>query len=701
MKKINIILLLTFAGFVLTFLGCSNVAEQKQNEVCTIGGTLSVGDALPSDLLLAANRGNARSATSSFDITSEIIIRAYHCTEEEINGEITLTREEDYITGTANPENLKWSVDLNKTGQWQIEGLVFHPYDSDENTEAYILKGTMDFSLSKMNFNQSINELELLLLPKAGDEISGGINLEITSSVDEVVKVVYETKITGHENGYLRFEEGICKLNFENVKAGNYEVTLSFVDSAEKILYSCMESIPVFSGFVTDKWYGNSSYLQKDSDGNYSFVLTDDVIETYAKNVNPLPDNTYPIILYDKFSAEKTEFTDQKYGFNVFTTEPSEGAKLGDGITLAKDRKVFDFAIDDVTQAIYTVEANASGNGVKVVSYPSYGGYEFGKSLGNVVDTSYEAYQYARIVSLCANNGVVYAFVVNPFKKSYSGNDSITFEIKKYENGIWERLSVYDVEYSPISDFDFYLDTDAYDYIPTSFPKIAVSNGYLYLAYCSKKVVDSQYNTIKDNTFECYKFKINDLELDQVARFERTVKDDGDNTTVDLGIKPYQNAIDVEDIYVIPDTNNTDKENIYILVSEKYGSGSNGLATSGGLITIVSTQSEDTHTLEVVNRGTEESPVYVFGCHRFGSGSIAKYPSDPTSYFYGATKFVAKKPDELIIADEGCYSSGTNTNRLVKINLSTFAISGTTEVNFGFDSGGGSSGGCGYINYYN
>lgn len=698
MKKINIILLLTFAGFVLTFLSCSNVAEQKQNEVCTIGGTLSVGDALPSDLLLTANRGNARSATSSFDITSEIIIRAYHCTEEEINGEITLTREEDYITGTANPETLKWSVDLNKTGQWQIEGLVFHPYDSDENAEAYILKGTMDFSLSKMYFNQLIDELQLLLLPKVGDEISGGINLEITSSVDEIVKVVYETEITGHENGYLQFEEGTCNLSFENVKAGNYEVTLSFVDSDEKVLYSCVESIPVFSGFVTDKWYGNSSYLQKDSDGNYLFVLTDDVIETYSKNAKPLPENTYPIILYDKFSAEKAEFEGQKYGFNIFTTMPSEGARLGDGITLAKDRKVFDFAIDDITQAIYTVEADVYGNGVKVVSYPSYGGYEFGKSLGNVVDTSLNEYQYARIVSLCANNGGLYAFVVNPVKKQYSASDDITFVIKKYENGIWENLSVCDEEYTTILDFDFYLYREAMEAITTSFPKIAVSNGYLYLTYCSNNILDEQYNTVKDYTFECYKFKIEESALKQVAVFERIVKDDGDADTLDLGIKPNRNAIDIEDIFVIPDTN---KENIYILVSEKYGSGS-GLATSGGLITLVSTQSENTHTLEVVNRGTEESPVYVFGCHRFGSGSIASYPSNPDSYFYGATKFVAKKPDELIIADEGCYDSGTNTNRLVKINLSTFAISGTTEVNFGFDCGGGDAGGgCKYFNYYN
>ena len=72
MKKLNIILLLTFTGFVLTFLGCSNVSEQKTNDVCTIGGTISIGDALPSELLLSNNSGNARSATSTFEITSEI-----------------------------------------------------------------------------------------------------------------------------------------------------------------------------------------------------------------------------------------------------------------------------------------------------------------------------------------------------------------------------------------------------------------------------------------------------------------------------------------------------------------------------------------------------------------------------------------------------------------------------------------------------
>ena len=210
MKKINIILLLAFAGFVLTFLGCSNVTEQKQNEVCTIGGTISIGDALPSELLSSDTSGNARSATSTFDITSEITIYAYHCVEEDNNGEITYTREGDYIKGTANLETLKWSVDLNQTGHWQIEGVVYQQYDSE--SYGYILRGTTDFSLSKMVFNTSIDELNLPLMPNSVDEIPGSINLEITSSVEDVVKVIYETSITGHESGYLEFEEGKCNL---------------------------------------------------------------------------------------------------------------------------------------------------------------------------------------------------------------------------------------------------------------------------------------------------------------------------------------------------------------------------------------------------------------------------------------------------------------------------------------------------------
>ena len=79
----------------------------------------------------------------------------------------------------------------------------------------------------------------------------------------------------------------------------------------------------------------------------------------------------------------------------------------------------------------------------------------------------------------------------------------------------------------------------------------------------------------------------------------------------------------------------------------------------------------------------------ILGWYKDNSGMSAPPPLDKAGeYFYGACKFIAKKPDELIIADDGAYFDDENhklhfKERVVTVNLLTESLS-ATDVNVTF-----------------
>jgi len=77
--------------------------------------------------------------------------------------------------------------------------------------------------------------------------------------------------------------------------------------------------------------------------------------------------------------------------------------------------------------------------------------------------------------------------------------------------------------------------------------------------------------------------------------------------------------------------------------------------------------------------------------------------TDDSQYFYGPAKFIAIKPKKLVIADDGVafYTDSLgaynykNANRIVEVDLESFAISGTMDESVEFDFNG--CNGSGYI----
>ena len=659
-----------FIGFAASILflllaGCSDLSDSSSEtsapadyakSVFTVGGKISVGAAVPAEIAASLNEENAqsRSATSSFATDLDYLVRAYRQKETTDATGATVYEDEstESISGRVNKADKSWSVDLNQEGFWKIEislwqsGVPIMLGKTDETEPVYVDSAKF--------FNQKI-ERDITLTPNYVNLVDGSISLEIYNESSDVTKVEYSWIVPGGvtlpeslTDGTSSFASGKASLNFDSVKWGLYEIALLFKNASGKTLYSCREKIPVFSGFATDTWYGSSPYLKSSGDSEDSpstrFVITDDLLASYSKT-GVLGTGEYPIILYDRDTKlKKTEFENPKPGFNVFT-DVSEGNAIGDGLALARGRRVSDFTIDSATQEIYTLEKNAKDSERIIAKYPSYAGYEKGKQRA-FADSFY-------IYKICAYNGTLFIY----------GPDNDAF-YKIVDGEVPAQLPVKDSTDNAIN-FD---ETPVFD----------IYGDYLYTATYTQ--VDSVYRlTVR-------KLKINESDITEEASAYKTETElgvyNGDGYQLH-----YQYALEINGIQV-------DAEgNVYVIVCE-HGKDSypDKYYSRGGIIKL--TDSDGTLSFHDFKPEGAADSVYIFGwaysAYHPEEGSAT---CSDSQYFYGCTKFLAKKPDELVIADEGAYkyedpdvtTKKVNKNRVVKINLTTFAME-TVDVNVGFDS---------------
>ena len=663
------ILALSAGAFLLVFVGCSDVAEKtaSQNEAaqtCTVSGSLSVGNALPSKIAssLSANAA-ARSATSSFATESEYRVYEYHLKETtNDDGSTTYERESgEPLTGSVDKTALLYSVALNQTERWEIEITLWSALDSDANSSVAILNGSTTVTVSERNFlNQTVRGGTVTLTPQSNADVSGAILLQIKNEAESISSVAYSWIKDSADNsfpasltdGTLDFTDGEATFTFSSVKSGVYEVLFAFKNSAGETLYSCTELIPVFSGFTTDTWYGESPYLHglEDDDGGVvtQFVITSDLLTSYAK-VDSLGSAEYPLVLWDKGAKEDETWS---AGYNVFSADATlTGVKIGDGSVLAEGKTISDFAIDPVTQAIYTLENTSGSETSKVVKYPTYAGYAKGKTVAS----GYTASTLSGNLSyICSYNDTMYAY-------SYSSD-----ALFKAQDGTFTKLSVVDE-----TSAEFSLSSIPY-------PRIAADETYLYMAY--------RGDGSESGTYSVYlrKFSISGTTLTQVASCEKTLTDLGVYGVTD-GQYQLNGAGDLSVSDIIVDSA---RSAVYVLVNENvFNSMSDEHESRGGIIKFTNTASAagsvTTHTLTCVALdGSSTNLIY-------GWAYDGYHPTEgnDTNYFYGAKRFIAKKPDELVIADDGGYEENNekkNKNRVVKMNLETFAMD-TVDVNVGFD----------------
>ncbi len=78
----------------------------------------------------------------------------------------------------------------------------------------------------------------------------------------------------------------------------------------------------------------------------------------------------------------------------------------------------------------------------------------------------------------------------------------------------------------------------------------------------------------------------------------------------------------------------------------------------------------------------------IFGWYKSENETVQPPLNQATKYFYGARKFIAKKPDELVIADDGAFIANNEVyfkTRVATVNLLTESLS-MVDVNVTFSS---------------
>ncbi|MCR4822024.1 MAG: hypothetical protein K5873_04020, partial [Treponema sp.] len=453
----------------------------------------------------------------------------------------------------------------------------------------------------------------------------------------------------------------------EGFPAGVYKLSLFFLSNDGSTLYSCNEAVTVFSGFTTDSWYGDSDYLITNDDGICNFTITESLLATYS-NTNTV---TYPIVLYDLNTDLLTEeFVNPKPGYAVFSSI-SGGESVADGIPFGSVKSIQDFTIDSAIQSkgeeqrIFTLEKDATGSATKILAYPTYAGYAAGSPL--TVSNNLTDYE-----SIYANENKIYILGKNSSDEYEPAIHNAATGENYTCSGIYDSD---DTEKSLTYSYTFNegkgLEAKDVIYRIRIAAETKDGNEYLYsLMYFSYKDGSTTYY------FDCSKYKITYNEDEHT--FTLTLLTSVSNTSENFTIS-NPSSLDLNDFTLM--ANSSGESCLYAIVSCV----SNGISpcSRGGLILINNTEKDSDGVIDHVLTFNTEN---IAGWYYEGNCPDS---SVENSYFFGAQKIIAKKPDEyvLVIADEGGYEDEDgycNKNRAVTVDLKSFAITDVKDVSAGF-----------------
>ena len=624
----------------VAFASCSDVETAKETskeenskapELKEIPGAEGVYNVTGFVSLAGSSRG-ARTASSSFLDDVDWVIAAYNSSEKEIKP-------------SYSSEGV-FAFNFDAAGDYRISASLA------DSAGAVFCSGEKSVTISDVSKVQNIT-IEAAMITAQSDKFRGygdvSLEIEADSSLNiATVNLEWEKDVgtyaneernewneanlkTGKKDGTFSFESGTATIEIPEMYCGNHTATLTFLDASGNPVYVCNEIINVYSGFTTDTWYGSSPYI---SDGK--FKLTSDVVGKMAKTGS----SSTPVILWGK-------------GYNVFNSIKG-GEKIGDGFALDDGAKIFRFTIDPVTQKIYTIVKKTEIPS-EIHSYDSYAGYKVGVKIAGLTQDEIDGGY--RLDYITAYNGNVWVI------DSQEGNK---YFCKVVDSGL-EKYTLHDE------------DNNSIDTTFMNSMVIAADSNYVYLAYT--------YSSTTTTYFEKYEITESDGTpiLKRVAQLGKEYSDLG---LYELGLspdeshRPMSDEIDFSDIQL-----SSDGSAFYVLLNHRqgdYDSAKGGVKSRGGLLKISNTVSEGAHILDLGTIGSKS----VFGwCTTSFNSAYAEKDSTEKTYLYGEGRFIAKKPDELVISDDGGYNEGENYNKnqVVKINLKDASMS-VVDVNVTFGS---------------
>jgi transcriptional/translational regulatory protein YebC/TACO1 len=672
MKRFMACLACLLALFALA--SCSDVDSSKsagtKDAGYKVSGSVSICGAAPS-ALLASKKSADRTASSSFADTVDWKIFAYKEVEKSETDDGSAPSADEDKTEKISPafsESGEFTFIFDEKGKYLIcAGL----YDENELFQFY---GEKAVEITDVSEGAGKN-ISIEANPSSLNDIegNGSIDLEINVGANlGIRKLSYVlTKIEGTEEDskkeLLDFDYNSAAITIPEIACGEYRLRLSFLEENDTVVYACNELVNVYPRFTTDSWYGSSPYIS-----NGKFMLTSAVVSKMAK----VETIDYPIVLWNGIEKE--------YGFAY-----SEGSSP--------------IARDELNAINYEVGAQF---------------FELNRSDYSITTPQLELpYTTPRTPSFCFGGDSIYYLLDNTilvYKNTYAGfvcseqidlNDIVTEKIASLTSS--DDVSVNSITYCDNAlYFSFYIYLYSSGSMTYYLAKLDLSSNELSYTKMSKQSgriiamvfeADCLYFVEDDSNKET---KIQKLVID-FSNSENTT----DSTTLDIGYNVSDLQIVGTVLYATFYEYNVASINSLKKVSsciDEEGTKAN-VVSAGGVVKV------DLASFSLSNWGDTGSPylgLYKGYSYDLSSDSYVKSSSESAmtppkeyenQYFYGAKRFIAKKPDELVIADDGIYceiknpidgnsvAECENKNRIVTVDLLNSSIS-VVDANVSFNT---------------
>lgn len=752
----NILISSMSAAFLIFVSSCAGFNKTHPQEGSyLVSGKISLSaesGAMPSQLQNLLNT-SARTATSTFAQTTNEIARDFTVTATHTIAETGEVITKTCVIETSEDGSRTYSLRLPYTGEWTLEARLFGYIDDDPATTED--ESTTD-SIAYLDGQATINITEeassliknIIVSPVFNSNTQGKVNLPVideTGSVSLIKIFEYETDLDGKEVMAATPSLDTTFINSPDYIQGDYEpgshkIAIYFYNSESETqeIYSCTEVFVVYSGFVTDIWYGQAPHLRyNDETRQYEFVITDELLRDYVKRgdlTTKKDEDGYldtPYILWSCTTDERVSSSDSTQviefeGGTSYETGVQVVGSLNEETTIYRpfsssgNTPCFCFGDDGY---LYVLESGSIYNSVINCYKESYSGYisaqkidleekyfsdygshTFGSALlykdGYLFfifsnrDSNYNLTYNLCILDLASET--LYAEAVIPSLESVSGslNSSAGIAVK-WENADDEsnpNLIKKGVLYYSTSNSNEYIENEI---ISQPFTISLNSDNNSYELQMDSTTAFS-YSLSKENLgveSVAYRFLVSDMQIQDDILY--------------VLINAYTNQVST--LYKKIDDDNYSEHTIY--------------TSNGGVLRFELSDSNSTSTSAFVPSlwGDEEDSPLVLGLYtdnemyyKYSSSNgytasnldgddlrpfVTTPPlSEAESYFYGPQKFIAIKPKELVIADDGAYFDESKIyckNRVVKVNLGEEALGqmNVTDVNVTFTKKLGSCGG--------
>ncbi len=462
---------------------------------------------------------------------------------------------------------------------------------------------------------------------------------------------------SGEYNMSFDLVNGTTEITYTDFPGGNWLAKISFEDEIGNTVYSCQEIINVYPGFTTSIWYGTSPALN-----NGTFKVTKSMVTNYDPVI--IPDTNY--VLYNNTGSDYQYYLKDSPSASVSGTEDMSASSSS-----------FCF---DADGTLYSLTENSNGDIVK--------------TSNNKTFTLSESYRTGILVDLKTN--IFY---------TYKANQG-TLNFTKYPNlisgGDTETSESYDSVYVPGNDVVYETGGDE-----NGKARMAIYNGIVYiiartdqgfgdyvfgwynLTSATNGTFDLSYNSEAETLLSTG--KITDI-LYQDGSVYMLLDGTKDEFFMDFKYSSRGAVLcyncQTEEVTVcgwIDDATDISGKVFYAI------NGSDNKAFLKGNASFI--EDGDEKAAYIANRANW---VTIDDTIPSGSGVYPSlyFPSEAqeNSAFYGPKKFIAIKPKKLVIADEGCffYTDSNdafcfkNVNRVVTVDLESFAISAVDDVSVTF-----------------